>query len=180
MLAGLALAPVASARVAGPDPGADPQVAGWLADARAFWGRSPACAKGVTTVRAQWSADPGAWAATVPGACAIALDPDFYPRPATLDPGLWDAAMCTVVTHEWGHLLGFGHAADPRSIMAPVAPLNAVPGCAAWPAGAPIAPATRPGPPARAHHKRRAGRRLSRRARARARAHARARRSTSE
>jgi hypothetical protein len=39
-----------------------------------------------------------------------------------LDAGAWgdfDAVgMCAVVVHEWGHLLGHGHADDPRDVMA--------------------------------------------------------------
>ena len=40
--------------------------------------------------------------------------------------------MCSVVAHEWGHLLGSGHVSDPNSLMNPVTPINFVAGCPTW------------------------------------------------
>jgi hypothetical protein len=124
-------APVAAASTIG-DPARDPRVAAWLRAALDHWGASPVC-PAVRAVRAQWLADPGVWAAAAPGGCEIALDPDFYPAPADLAGSWYDAAMCSVVAHEWGHLLGYPHSPDPADLMSPVTPVNVVRGCSAWP-----------------------------------------------
>jgi hypothetical protein len=114
------------------DPAADPLIARWLEIGRAFWNASPNCPGGVSVTRAQWLPDAGVWAAAVRGGCAMALDPDFYPAPPGYDHGWWQAAMCTVVAHEWGHLLGNAHVSDPNNLMNPVAPINIVAGCPTW------------------------------------------------
>lgn len=130
------------------DPAADPQIAQWLQVAQAHWGAAPNCPSGLSIQRAQWLADPNVWAAAVQGGCAMAFDPDFYPAPAEYDSGWYAAAMCSVVAHEWGHLLGYGHVADPNKLMNPVTPLNLVAGCPTWgvsaAAPAPSAPAPAP------------------------------------
>ena len=142
-------APTARAAApAAPDPERDPEVRAWLVAAAGFWRARPGCQGGVGVVRSEWSASPGAWAAATRGGCWIALDPDFYPRPPAQEPTRWAAAMCAVIAHEWGHLLGRPHSADPQSIMAPAVPLNLVPGCPSWPADPAVArPATGPGAP---------------------------------
>jgi hypothetical protein len=114
------------------DPASDPQIAQWMATAQAFWGAAPNCPNGISIQRAQWLPDPGVWAAAVQGGCAVAFDPDFYPAPADYDQGWYQAAMCSVVAHEWGHLLGYGHVADPNNLMNPVTPINIVGGCPTW------------------------------------------------
>jgi hypothetical protein len=83
-------------------------------------------------VRAQWLPDQGIWAAAQQGGCTIAFDPDFYPAPAGYDVRWWQAAMCSVVAHEYGHLLGYGHVNDPNNLMNPVTPINIVAGCPTW------------------------------------------------
>ncbi len=123
----LAQAPATTA-----DPATDPQIAQWLGLARAYWNASPNCPQGISLVRAESLPDPGVWAAAVPGGCEIAFDPDFYPAPAGYDRAWWQAAMCSVVAHEYGHLLGYGHVADPSNLMNPVTPINIVPGCPTW------------------------------------------------
>jgi hypothetical protein len=115
-----------------PDPATDPQIAQWMATAQGYWGAAPNCPQGISIQRAQWLPDPGVWAAAVQGGCAVAFDPDFYPPPAGYDLGWYQAAMCSVVAHEWGHLLGYGHVADPNNLMNPITPINIVGGCPTW------------------------------------------------
>ncbi len=58
--------------------------------------------------------------AELPG-CRIWLDRDYWPaRP--------DETDCTIIAHEWGHLLGFGHSDDEHSLMYE-APEHGAPGC---------------------------------------------------
>jgi hypothetical protein len=135
-----------AAAAPGADPATDPQVAQWLAAAQAYWGVAPNCPSGLSIQRAQWLADPNVWAAAVQGGCAMAFDPDFYPAPANYDQGWYQAAMCSVVAHEWGHLLGYGHVADPSNLMNAVTPINVVGGCPKWgiPAALPAPAETTP------------------------------------
>jgi Matrixin len=121
-----------AAAASGADPATDPQIAQWMATAQGYWGAAPNCAQGISIQRAQWLPDPGVWAAAVQGGCAMAFDPDFYPAPAGYDQGWYQAAMCSVVAHEWGHLLGYGHVADPNNLMNPITPINLVAGCPTW------------------------------------------------
>jgi hypothetical protein len=114
------------------DPATDPLIGHFLDVARARWGAAPNCPTGISLVRAQWLPDPGVWAAAQQGGCTIAFDPDFYPAPAGYDVGWWQAAMCSVVAHEYGHLLGYGHVSDPNNLMSPVTPINIVAGCPTW------------------------------------------------
>jgi Matrixin len=121
-----------AAAAGAPNPATDPQIASWLQIAQSHWGAGPNCPDGIDITRAQWLPDPGVWAAAVQGGCALAFDPDFYPAPPQYDPAWWQAAMCSVVAHEWGHLLGYGHVNDPNSLMNPVTPINIVAGCPTW------------------------------------------------
>jgi hypothetical protein len=123
---------LAQAAAAAVDPAIDPQIAQWMAIAQGYWGAAPSCPDGISIQRAQWLPDPNVWAAAVQGGCAVAFDPDFYPAPADYDRGWYQAAMCSVVAHEWGHLLGYGHVADPSNLMNPVTPINIVGGCPSW------------------------------------------------
>jgi Matrixin len=122
----------AQAAAATADPTIDPLIAHFLELARVHWNASPNCPDGISLQRAEWLPDPGVWAAAVQGGCAIAFDPDFYPAPADYDNAWWQAAMCSVVAHEWGHLLGYGHVSDPNNLMNPVTPINIVGGCPTW------------------------------------------------
>jgi hypothetical protein len=121
-----------AAAAPGADPATDPQIAQWMAIAQAHWGAAPNCPNGISIQRAQWLPDPGVWAAAVQGGCAVAFDPDFYPAPADYDQDWYRAAMCSVVAHEWGHLLGYGHVADSNNLMNPITPINIVGGCPTW------------------------------------------------
>jgi hypothetical protein len=164
----LALAPAGAAAYMSPgEPVADPQVDGWLAVARATWGAEPSCPQGVRLDRAERLGGAALWAAAEMPGCHISLDPDYYPAPAAwaatpAGRAHWSEQMCNVVVHEWGHLLGHGHADDANDLMAPVVPL-VVPGCrsAAQPAAAPPATA-RPAAsrkPRKAQHSRRGSKR---------------------
>jgi hypothetical protein len=121
-----------AAAATAPDPATDPQIQSWLQVAQSYWHAEPNCPNGLSITRAQWLPDPGVWAAAVQGGCAMAFDPDFYPAPPQYDPAWWRAAMCSVVAHEWGHLLGYGHVNDPSNLMNPVTPINIVTGCPTW------------------------------------------------
>jgi hypothetical protein len=114
------------------DPATDPLISHFLDLARAHWGTGPNCPAGIGLVRAQWLPDPGVWAAAQQGGCTIAFDPDFYPAPAGYDVNWWQAAMCSVVAHEYGHLLGYAHASDPNDLMNAVTPIDIVAGCPTW------------------------------------------------
>ena len=118
-----------------------------MAVAQGYWRAAPNCPDGISIQRAQWLPDPNIWAAAVQGGCAVAFDPDFYPAPADYDQGWYQAAMCSVVAHEWGHLLGYGHVADPNNLMNPVTPINIVDGCPTW--GLPAATPEPRDPPVR-------------------------------
>jgi hypothetical protein len=111
------------------DPATDPLISHFLDLARAHWGTGPNCPAGIGLVRAQWLPDPGVWAAAQQGGCTIAFDPDFYPAPAGYDVHWWEAAMCSVVAHEYGHLLGYPHVSDPNNLMNAVTPINLIAGC---------------------------------------------------
>lgn len=118
-----------NATVATAEPVNSPEIASYMKLAEAYWQTPPPCA--VTLERAELSADDRLWAVTTPD-CVISLDPDYYPRPATLPAGYWRAQMCSIITHEYGHLLGQPHTTGTRSIMNPYTPLNVVPGCPWW------------------------------------------------
>lgn len=60
-------------------------------------------------------------AAVIPGVCVIWVDPSTYYEP--LDIADWNderTTYCTLIAHEVGHLLGYGHAWWPRSVMHPL------------------------------------------------------------
>ena len=126
----LCLLAVPATAGASPDPERDPLVRHWLTVAKDHWDRSPACVGGVGVVAAEWLRGGSAWAYSSPDGCWIALNPDAYPAPGGADPVAWRTAMCSVVAHEWGHLLGVPHSSDPASLMYPFVPVGLLPRCA--------------------------------------------------
>jgi hypothetical protein len=107
----------------------DPLVRHWLTIAKEHWGRSPGCVGGVGVVEAQWLRGSSAWAYSSSDGCWIALNPDQYPAPVGSDPVAWRTAMCTVVAHEWGHLIGVPHSSDSASLMYLLVPVGVLPRC---------------------------------------------------
>lgn len=130
LMLGLVLAAGPASSVARADHGAPYRSATltrYLQVAQAQWGRpAPACpgrGNSVVGVHAVLfdSPDPEVSAvAEMPG-CRIWLDRDFWPAPN-------DAIDCTIIAHEWGHLLGYGHSEIPQSLMYATPELGA-PGC---------------------------------------------------
>jgi hypothetical protein len=108
-----------------------PFMNGTLADyfeiAQAHWGGSlPQCTTGdgqAIPVHAVLydHPDPEVTASADQPGCRIWLDRDWWPaRPSRGD--------CTVIAHEWGHLLGYGHSHDRNDLMF-AQPLSGAPGC---------------------------------------------------
>ena len=90
----------------------------YLAAADRYWGgSSPSCvANGVSiiSVHAVLYDDPDADVAAradQPG-CRLSLDRSHWRTMSR-------AEACTLVVHEWGHLLGHGHVHNPLSVMSP-------------------------------------------------------------
>jgi hypothetical protein len=129
-LAAAAIVLAASGPAVAAEPVASPDITTYLAVAQQYWHAPPPCP--IVIVRDELRPDSAVWAATLTDRCLIALDPDFYPRPLGLDVWYWQAEMCSVITHEYGHLLGYSHTTDPMSVMNPLTPLNVVPGCPRW------------------------------------------------
>ena len=101
----------------------------YFAAAQSYWGGpSPTCvANGVTIipVHAVLYDDPDlevAARADQPG-CRLSLDRSHWRTMSSTE-------ACTLVVHEWGHLLGHGHVHNPLSVMAPF-PTRAPRVCAA-------------------------------------------------
>lgn len=105
---------------AGADHGApvlDDDLQTYMATAQDYWGEPrPTCLANGTTlipVHAVFFDDPN------PAVVARADQPGCR---LWLDQVLWDESKpvgaCTIIVHEWGHLLGHGHSDDPNNVMA--------------------------------------------------------------
>jgi hypothetical protein len=108
-------------------PVGGPELQRYLEIAQSHWGvPAPTCttADGQTvSVHAALYDDPddGVSArAELPG-CRIWLDRDFWPRQL-------DRIDCTIIVHEWGHLLGHAHDGHRNSLMYEQ-PTQGAPGC---------------------------------------------------
>jgi hypothetical protein len=116
-LAAVAMALPAQARAADGTPLLDEALVTYFAAAQTHWGGPlPTCTVNGGTpimVHAILYDDPEpevAARAEQPG-CRIWLDRQFWRETRPLE-------ACTVVVHEWGHLLGYGHVEDPLDLMA--------------------------------------------------------------
>ena len=116
-LVAVAMALPAQARAGDGAPLLDEALVNYFAAAHAHWGGPlPTCVLNGTTpiaVHALLYDDPDpevAARAEQPG-CRIWLDRQLWSEMRPLD-------ACTLVVHEWGHLLGYGHVEDPRNLMA--------------------------------------------------------------
>jgi hypothetical protein len=135
----LAAGPAASAGWADHgEPYASETFTDYLEVAEAHWGRPAPTCPGPDGVPIPVHAglyddpDPDVSARAEVGGCRIWLDRSFWPAaPREID--------CTIITHEWGHLLGFVHSDDPQSLMFE-APLTGAPGCEVF-GGPALAPA---------------------------------------
>ena len=121
---------LACASSAGADHGPvvlDESLAAYLAVAEGHWGAAPACTDAdgrPLPVHATFFDDPDpavAARAEQPG-CRVWLDRDFWPAPPSV-------RGCVEIAHEWGHMLGHGHAE--QGLMSENA-LGGVPGCSVF------------------------------------------------
>ena len=111
-------------------PFADPDVEAYLEIAEAHWGlTAPTCATpGGETIPVHVvlhdNPDPDVVATAEQPGCRMWLDRDWWPAPPS-------RTACTIIAHEWGHLLGFGHSADRGDLMY-AEPLSCAPGCSLY------------------------------------------------
>jgi hypothetical protein len=130
-LCALALFLLASpaARADGEVPFLDDDLGTYMGIAHRHWGGPvPTCvANGVTVIPVHAvlfdDPDPEVVARAEQPGCRIWIDGGNWRR-------LGRVEACTIVVHEWGHLLGFDHSDDPNDPMAEF-PVHAPRGCAA-------------------------------------------------
>jgi hypothetical protein len=58
-----------------------------------------------------------AWAWFGPSVCRIELEPEYWTAYS-------DAARCSILIHEYGHLAGLGHSDNPRDVMSHAPPIQ--------------------------------------------------------
>ncbi|HEX2232986.1 MAG TPA: hypothetical protein VHG69_06435 [Thermoleophilaceae bacterium] len=68
--------------------------------------------------------DPDIVATAEQPGCRMWLDRDFWPAPPS-------RIACTIIAHEWGHLLGHGHSPDEDDLMY-AEPFSGAPGCSLY------------------------------------------------
>jgi hypothetical protein len=106
----------------------DESLSAYTRVAERHWGAAPAPCVGARGEPVQVHAalfddpDPSVTARAEQPGCRIWLDRDWWPAPPS-------RRRCVEVVHEWGHLLGHGHAG--HGLMSAEAD-GAVPGCAAF------------------------------------------------
>jgi hypothetical protein len=116
-LTATALALPSAAGAADETPWLDAGVARYMRIAQAFWGGSvPTCVlNGETLVPAHAvlfdDPDPEVAARGDQPGCVLRIDRGTWPTLSRVE-------ACTIVVHEWGHMLGLGHSADPDDLMA--------------------------------------------------------------
>ena len=118
----MALTAPAAARADHGQPFSDPDVEAYLEIARDHWGMTPSACDVHVVLHDNPNPDVVA-TAEQPG-CRMWLDRDWWPAPAS-------RMACTIIAHEWGHLLGFGHSADRGDLMY-AEPLAGAPGCSLY------------------------------------------------
>jgi hypothetical protein len=116
-LTAVAMALPAQARAGDGTPLLDDALTNYFVAAQAHWGGPmPTCVVNGTTLIAVHAIlyddpDPEVAARAEQPGCRIWLDRQFWREMRPVE-------ACTVVVHEWGHLLGYGHVEDPLNLMA--------------------------------------------------------------
>jgi hypothetical protein len=125
-----ALAAPALARADHGEPYTDADLETYFEIAQAHWDvPAPSCA-GPGGERIQVHAvrydnpNPDVLATAEQPGCRIWLDLDYWPAPPS-------RVACTIIAHEWGHLLGHGHTADSNDLMYEQ-PFTGAPGCSLY------------------------------------------------
>lgn len=109
------------------EPVIDNQIYHWVGVGKSYWGQPLShCPNGIQITREEVLPGPYVWANAILGGCRMSLDPQFYPRPKSIAPQYWNAEMCHIIVHEYGHLLGHEHG---PGIMAAEVSANGVRGC---------------------------------------------------
>jgi hypothetical protein len=126
----LALAAPPAARADHGQPFSNPDVDVYLEIAQEHWGlTAPTCAgpsgeRIPVHVVLHDNPNPDVVATAEQPGCRMWLDRDWWPAPA-------GRFACTIIAHEWGHLLGLGHYRDSRDLMYQE-PLTGAPGCSLY------------------------------------------------
>lgn len=96
---------------------ATPQITEWLATAQNFWGAYPNCPQGVTVQLWETPTPVNALAKATVGGCKMSISARWINNDMKVSKDFHTQVMCNGITHEYGHLLGYGHVHDPKNIM---------------------------------------------------------------